>query len=54
MGHDGDQLSINIDDILKEVPDILCLPTITKVPENLCSVNVKAYEPEMIAIGPFT
>ncbi|KAK9183338.1 hypothetical protein WN944_026489 [Citrus x changshan-huyou] len=54
MGHDGDQLSINIDDILKEVPDILCLPTITKVPENLYSVNVKAYEPEMIAISAFT
>ena len=45
MGHDGDQLSINIDDILKEVLDTLCLPTIPRVLENLRSVNVKAYEP---------
>lgn len=54
MGHDGDQLWINIDGMLKEVPDILCLPTIPKVPETLRSVNVKAYELEMIIISAFT
>lgn len=54
MGCDGDQLSITIDDILDNVTDILCLPTITKLPEPLRSINVKAYEPEMIAVGPFT
>ncbi|GAY33667.1 hypothetical protein CUMW_275940 [Citrus unshiu] len=54
IGHDGDQVSINVDDILDKVPDELYLPTIPKVPENLRRVNVKAYEPEMIAIGPFT
>ncbi|ESR33830.1 hypothetical protein CICLE_v10006757mg, partial [Citrus x clementina] len=52
--HDGDHVSINVDDILAEVPDELYLPTIPKVPEHLRSVNVKSYEPEMIAIGPFT
>ncbi|KAL9408633.1 hypothetical protein AB3S75_047084 [Citrus x aurantiifolia] len=50
IGHDGDHVSINVD----EVPDELYLPTIPKVPEHLRSVDVKAYEPEMIAIGPFT
>lgn len=54
MGHDGDQLLININGMLKEVPDILCLPAIPKVPENLRSVNVKTYELEMIIIGAFT
>lgn len=54
IGQDGDHVSINVDDILDEVPDELYLPTIPKVPEHLRSVDVKAYEPEMIAIGPFT
>lgn len=54
IGHDGDHVSISVDDILDEVPDELYLPTIPKVPEHLHSVDVKAYEPEMIAIGPFT
>lgn len=54
IAHDGDKLIIDIGKNLEKVPAELSPHIILKVPEPLRSVNVKAYEPEMIAIGPFT
>ncbi|XVE81430.1 hypothetical protein DITRI_Ditri15bG0062700 [Diplodiscus trichospermus] len=48
-----DPVSISIDEMLKNISLKSAKPCISKVPNYLRQVNEKAYEPQVISIGPY-
>ncbi|KAA8548475.1 hypothetical protein F0562_000258 [Nyssa sinensis] len=49
----GDPISIRIDEDLAHLSSTICKPHIFIVPARLRLENEKAYEPEIVAIGPY-